>query len=94
MSRFTCPELDHSLALVLFPAAMVSEAIRHACPGSGLRPHGKCNASFRPSLFAKSEAARNGETLVYLCACGQILSGRYVRRWIIRIVCGFLVVNF
>lgn len=61
MSRFTCPELDHSLALVLFPAAMVSEAIRHACPGSGLRPHGKCNASFRPSLFAKSEAARNGE---------------------------------
>lgn len=57
MSRFTCPELDHSLALVLFPAAMVSEAIRHACPGSGLRPHGKCNASFRPSLFAKSEAA-------------------------------------
>lgn len=35
-----------------------------------------------------------GETLVYLCACGQILSGRYVRRWIIRIAYGFLVVNF
>lgn len=48
------------MALVLFPAAMVSEAIRHAYPGSGLRPHGKCNAGFRPSLFAESEAARNG----------------------------------
>lgn len=67
MSRFTCPELDHSLALVLFPAAMVSEAIRHACPGSGLRPHGKCNASFRPSLFAKSE----GRKLALHFPCGR-----------------------